>query len=92
MGGQSDPRERNANGRTKSGLYRIFIPAYEALEGFFDVHGNPVTFDPDSPVPGIDGDSITIGSKTIPQETRETPSSLTPRNLTRLSTVPVYRR
>ncbi|NBX51235.1 hypothetical protein EBT25_15230, partial [bacterium] len=27
----SDPLERNENGRTKSGLYRIFIPAYEAL-------------------------------------------------------------
>ena len=54
----SDPQERNANGRTKSGLYRIFIPAYEALEGFFDQYGNPVTEDPDTDVPGIDGDSI----------------------------------
>ena len=31
----SDPNDRNENGRTKSGLYKIFIPAYEALEGFF---------------------------------------------------------
>ena len=30
----SDPNERNNNGRTRSGLIRIFIPAYEALEGF----------------------------------------------------------
>ena len=32
----SDPQARNANGRTVSGLYRIFVPADEALEGFFD--------------------------------------------------------
>ena len=30
----SDPCMRNANGRTVSGLYRLFIPAYDALEGF----------------------------------------------------------
>ena len=35
----SRPNERNNNGRTRSGLYRIFIPAYEALEGF-DKYGN----------------------------------------------------
>ena len=33
----SDPMDRNANGRTKSGLYRLFIPAYEALEGFLPI-------------------------------------------------------
>ena len=27
----SDPNERNANGRTRTGLYRLFIPAYESL-------------------------------------------------------------
>ena len=60
----SDPNERNSNGRTRSGLYRIFIPAYEALEGFFDQYGNPVVEDPEQEVEGIDGDFITIGSKT----------------------------
>ena len=30
----SDVNERNANGRTKTGLYGVFIPAYDALEGF----------------------------------------------------------
>ena len=44
----SDPFGRNANGRTRSGLYRLFIPAYESLEGFFDKYGNPVVKDPDS--------------------------------------------
>jgi len=60
----SDPNERNSNGRTRSGLYRIFIPAYDALEGFFDQYGNPVVEDPEQDIEGIDGDFITIGSKT----------------------------
>ena len=60
----SDPTERNANGRTKSGLYGLFIPAYDALEGFFDQYGNCLTEDPEEPVMGIDGEMIDIGSKT----------------------------
>jgi len=61
----SDPNERNQNGRTRSGLYRIFIPAYNALEGFFDIYGNAVVDDPDQSVQihGIDGDVIDIGSR-----------------------------
>lgn len=35
----SDPNERNENGRTKSGLYRFFLPAYETT--FFDKWGMP---------------------------------------------------
>ena len=60
----SNPTDRNANGRTRSGLYRLFIPAYDALEGFFDNHGFAVTEDPGEALPGIDGDSIDQGSKT----------------------------
>ena len=67
----SNPEERNANGRTRSGLYRLFIPAYESLEGFFDRHGRPIVDDPDSPVDGLDGDSITIGAKTYLKNERE---------------------
>jgi len=59
----SNPNERNANGRTRSGLYRLFIPAQNSLEGFFDVHGHPVIEDPGCDVPGIDGDIINQGSK-----------------------------
>lgn len=59
----SDPSERNENGRTKSGLYRIFIPAYEALEGFFDPYGNPIIDTPKLPAITIDGDKVSIGSK-----------------------------
>lgn len=60
----SDPYERNANGRTRSGLYRLFIPAYEALEGFFDQYGNPIVDDPEKPVKTIEGDMVDIGAKT----------------------------
>ena len=67
----SDPKERNANGRTKSGLYSIFIPAYEALEGFFDVYGNPVVEDPENPVMGVDGEEITIGARTFLKNERK---------------------
>jgi hypothetical protein len=67
----SDPKERNANGRTKTGLYRIFIPAYEALEGFFDKYGNPVVEDPDKPFIGLDREVISIGAKTYLKNERE---------------------
>ena len=59
----SDPTERNANGRTRSGLYRIFIPADQALEGFFDKYGNAVTETPTKPVEGIDEEIIDQGSR-----------------------------
>ena len=67
----SDPRERNQNGRTRSGLYRLFIPAYEALEGFFDKYGNPILDDPDQPIDGLDFDIIYQGSKTYLKNERE---------------------
>lgn len=67
----SDPSERNANGRTKTGLYRFFMPAYESLEGFFDQYGNPVVEDPEEPILGIDGDMITIGAKTYLKNERD---------------------
>ena len=67
----SDPEDRNANGRTKTGLYRLFIPAYEALEGFFDKHGNPIVEDPKHPVQTIDGDYVDIGAKTYLKNERD---------------------
>ncbi len=38
----SDPKQRNANGQTKSGLYNLFIPMEWNLEGFIDKYGMPV--------------------------------------------------
>ena len=67
----SDPNERNANGRTRTGLYRLFIPAYESLEGFFDPYGNPVVEDPEKPVDGLDGESIHQGAKTYLKNERQ---------------------
>ena len=63
MYNDSDPSKRNENGRTKSGLYRIFIPAYEALEGFFDQYGNPIVDKPVKPVITMENDYTSIGAK-----------------------------
>jgi len=67
----SDPSERNANGRTRTGLYRLFIPAHESLEGFFDEYGNPIVEDPEKEIKGIDGDPIRSGSRTYLKNERE---------------------
>jgi len=67
----SDPMDRNANGRTKSGLYRLFIPADESLEGFFDKHGRPIVADPESPIDGLDGAEITQGARTYLKNERD---------------------
>ena len=63
--------ERNANGRTRIGLYRLFIPAYESLEGFFDKYGNPVVKNPDEPVDGLDGEEITVGARAYLKNERD---------------------
>ena len=67
----SNPTERNANGRTISGLYRLFIPAYESLEGFFNQYGYPVVDDPEQPLQGIDDDTILQGAKTYLKNERD---------------------
>ena len=67
----SDPEDRNANGRTKTGLYRLFISAYEALEGFFDEYGNPIVENPEKPTKTIDGDFVDIGAKTYLKNERD---------------------
>ena len=67
----SDPEDRNANGRTRSGLYRLFIPSYESLEGFFDEYGRPVIEDPIEPIQGLDNEVVSIGAKTFLKNERE---------------------
>lgn len=67
----SNPLERNANGRTRTGLYRLFIPAYESLEGFFDQYGMPVIEDPVNVTNGLDGEDIIFGAKTYLKNERE---------------------
>lgn len=49
---QSHWHERNANGRTQSGLINIFFKAEDGLEGFVDEYGNSVIETPEKPVKG----------------------------------------
>lgn len=60
----SDPLKRDANGQTASGLYRIYVSALKSLEGFFDIHGNPIIEDPEEPVMTLEGVPTEIGSRT----------------------------
>ncbi len=57
----SNPRKRNANGQTKSGLYALFIPMDYNFEGFLDEYGFAVIDDPATPVMGLDGRMIRTG-------------------------------
>jgi len=59
----SNVLQRDANGQTISGLYSLFIPAFENLEGFIDAYGFSVVKTPKTPVMGIDEFEIEIGSK-----------------------------
>ena len=67
----SDPNDRNENGRTKSGLYKIFIPAYDAMEGFFSQYGLPIVEDPESPTLTEDGTLTDIGARTFLKNERK---------------------
>ena len=57
----SDPRQRSANGQTKSGLYALFIPMEWNYEGYIDEFGWPVFEDPKKPVVGVDKEMISNG-------------------------------
>ena len=57
----SDVKERNANGQTKSGLYSLFIPMEWNYEGFIDEYGMPVFDNPENEVYGPYGDIIETG-------------------------------
>ena len=58
----SNPRERNANGQTKSGMYSLFIPMEWNMEGFIDKHGMPVFYKPSDKIMGVDGEYIRNGA------------------------------
>ena len=59
----SNVEEKDLNRRTKSGLYSLFIPSYDNLEGFIDKYGKSIINTPDKPVVGIDDIEINIGAK-----------------------------
>lgn len=67
----SDISKLNPNNQTKSGLWKLFIPAYENLEGFIDEYGNSVIETPKKPIMGIDGIPIDIGAKEYLSNIRE---------------------
>ena len=58
----SNVKDRNRNGQTKSGLYSLFIPMEYNMEGFIDIYGMPVFRKPDHPILGIDGEYIKQGA------------------------------
>lgn len=60
---KSSIKEKTENGRTNSGLWRYFVPAFDGIEGFIDEYGMSVIDTPEVPVMGIDGVLITIGAK-----------------------------
>lgn len=57
----SNPSTRSANEQTKSGLYSLFIPMEWNVEGYIDEYGWPVFDNPEKPIKGIDGETISTG-------------------------------
>lgn len=58
----SNPRNRSANGQTKSGLYSLFIPMEWNFEGYIDKYGFPIlTVNEGSEVENMEGDKVKIG-------------------------------
>jgi hypothetical protein len=57
--------DRNDNGQTASGLFTLFFPAYDGLDGFIDEYGNSIVNDPPKPVKNSDGRIVMIGAKTF---------------------------
>lgn len=60
----SDVNKRNANGQTKSYLYKIFLSVHEHYEGFIDRYGYSILEDPKSPMKNMEGEIISIGIRT----------------------------
>lgn len=59
----SDISTRNANGQTRSGMYKLFIPMEWNMEGFIDRYGAPVMHkDTTEPIRGVDDEFIHQGA------------------------------
>jgi len=59
---KSNPRVRNNNGQTTSGLYALFIPMEWNFEGYIDKWGFPILeVDKGKSVETSDGESVSIG-------------------------------
>lgn len=62
LANQSDFYRRNSNGQTMSGLFRLFIPAYERLDGFIDRYGYAIDETPKTPVINAEGKLVKTGA------------------------------
>ena len=60
---KSSIKDKTEIGRTRSGLWKYFVPAYDGMEGFIDEYGMSIIETPAVPVMGIDGVLITVGAK-----------------------------
>lgn len=67
----SDPLDRQDTGRTKSGLYRLFISTKYCLAGFFDIYGFSIIDDPTEPIMTDEKTTTKIGSVTFLKKTLE---------------------
>ena len=65
----SDIEDKNANGRTRSGMYSYFTPAYDGYEGFIDEYGMSVIDTPTKEQAKFIGKKI--GAKEYLQNVRE---------------------
>jgi hypothetical protein len=63
--------ERNENGFTTSGLFTLFIPAYDGYDECVDEYGLSIIEDPTEPVKNLEGNIVTRGAKTILMNTRK---------------------
>jgi len=64
-------QDRDLLGQTPSGLMNFFFPSHEGLQGYVDEYGDTVINTPASPVMGINGKWITIGSRDALKSQRE---------------------
>ena len=60
---QSNQFERNPNGQTASGLYKLFIPAYLGFEGKYDEYGFSIVDNPKVKTLTDEGIYTTVGSR-----------------------------
>lgn len=68
---QSNVDERNDNGQTQSGLYRIFIDAALGLQGYYDEYGFSIVDDPEEPFINDSGRLKKNGSDTYLKNKRK---------------------
>ncbi|MFA8451749.1 MAG: hypothetical protein ACEPOW_13730 [Bacteroidales bacterium] len=61
----SIPTERDGNGQTLSGLYKIFVSVLEHYEGLIDIYGYPIVEDPPKPIKTFNGGLAAKGIRTI---------------------------